>query len=386
MPARKSPEKITPPKSKTSFIMWEGRKLPMEWQASGWRLRSRSKHFEVDYSTNILSLGAAQDDAREYLKREKAKTAKPKGKKTLEDVVTAYKKLPKRAGEITEATSISHLRSVVRVVLGEELSTVPATTIDAKFWLSYIAKRQGREIADLSTRDTINSAINSAMNNACCVFKAALIPLYKEQGIVFCPDVTTIQWLAVPKLPKTEVEQDELMTAWKALRGVRGDLWAAVGAARFVGLRRKEVMHLAKSWVEIDGPATYVRVRDRPEEGFRHKTGESYRALVVNAEYAKFLRDAPDGLIINPDLTNKKKNVKKPNERRYWFWYVPQEWLKKFTGESAAPLHRMRGLYLDDVAKLTSDAVKAKLAGERAAADAAGHTTTKTTKDHYLSE
>lgn len=384
MSARKSPEKA--PKEKTSFITWEGRKIPMEWQASGWRLRSRSKHFTVDYSTNILALRAAQDDAREYLKNQKAKE-KPKGKMTLEDVVKIYKTLPKRASEVTEYTAISHLRSVVRVVMDKELNEVLATEIDAKFWLRYIAKRQGREVADLSTRDPINKAINSGMNNAMCVFKEALIPLYAEHGIVFCSDVSVIQWMAMPKLPKPTVSND-LVKELKALKGgPENDLWQAIGAARFAGLRRTEIMHLAKHWVEIDGAATYIRIRDRPEEGFKHKTGESYRALVVDEEYAAFLRAAPDGYIVQPDLQSKRPRfAHRPNSRRLWFWYEPQKWLKPFTGEKVAPLHRMRGLYLDDVAKLTEDAVKARLEGVKAAKDSAGHTSTKTTEDHYLTK
>lgn len=382
MIAQKSPRK----KTVTASLSWEGRKLPMELTPSGWRVRSRSRHFPIDYSTNILSLKAAQDDAKEELQRRAGKAAVSRGKKTLEDVVTAYKAMPKRASEVTEYSAISHLRGVVRTTLGKELDQVKVSTIDAKFWLAYIAKRQGREVADLSTRDPINRGINSGINNALCVFKPSLLPLYAEHGITFAPDVATVQWLAVPKLPKPPADDDALIKAWKALRGVNDGLWAAVGAARFVGLRRKEVMGFSKSWVEFDGAATYVRVRDRPEEGFRHKTGESYRALVVNPEYAEFLRNAPDGHICQPDLTSKREKLKhRPNSRQLWFWCEPQKWLKKFTGESKAPLHRMRSLYLDEVAKLTEDAVKAKLAGIKAAADAAGHTSTKTTTKHYLS-
>ena len=54
-------------------------------------------------------------------------------------------------------------------------------------------------------------------------------------------------------------------------------------------------------------------------------------------------------------------------------------------GTAKKPLHRLRGLYADDVAKLTEDAVLARLEGIKEASRALGHTTTKTTLNHYLS-
>jgi hypothetical protein len=48
------------------------------------------------------------------------------------------------------------------------------------------------------------------------------------------------------------------------------------------------------------------------------------------------------------------------------------------------PLHRLRGLYADEVAKITVDAVTARLAAIKAAQEALGHTTSKTTEGHYL--
>lgn len=59
--------------------------------------------------------------------------------------------------------------------------------------------------------------------------------------------------------------------------------------------------------------------------------------------------------------------------------------MKKFTGTAKMPLHRLRGLYADDVKKLTEDATAAHLAGVKAAADALGHTNTQTTVQSYLS-
>jgi len=354
----------------------------MQFTPSGWRLRARSRHLTVDYSTGIQSLKLAQEDARRYLDERKAGAVVKSGQ-TLADVVRVYKTLPKLAGPAAEKISIYRLTSVVRLVTGKELSQVDATAINAKFWLAYIAKRQGRTVPDIASRATINSAINSAMRAAAAIFKPRLQPLYAEHGIVFAPDVVAIQWLARMKLPKPKAKADELAKAWAALQAANPAMWWAVGLARFAGLRRDEIAHATAAWVEVEGAATYIRVCDRPEEGWTSKTGENYRALVIHPELAAALRSAPPGLLV-PDPAHHGRACR-PTTRRGFFKSAVQAWCKPFTGTARKPLHRLRGLYADDLAKLTEDAVKARLEGQRAAAAALGHTTTATTVNHYLS-
>ncbi len=59
--------------------------------------------------------------------------------------------------------------------------------------------------------------------------------------------------------------------------------------------------------------------------------------------------------------------------------------MRRWTGDATKPLHRLRGLYADDVAKLTEAAVRARMEGIQAASAALGHTSTATTVNHYLS-
>jgi integrase len=70
-------------------------------------------------------------------------------------------------------------------------------------------------------------------------------------------------------------------------------------------------------------------------------------------------------------------------DRGKWFETVPQKWLRTWV-KSGKPLHRLRGLYADHIARLTADAVAARLAGIKAAQNALGHTTPDTTEGHYL--
>lgn len=63
-----------------------------------------------------------------------------------------------------------------------------------------------------------------------------------------------------------------------------------------------------------------------------------------------------------------------------------QRWLKQHGITAHKPLHRLRGLYADDVARVTADAVAARLAGVSAAQAALGHTSSDTTERHYLTQ
>ena len=71
-------------------------------------------------------------------------------------------------------------------------------------------------------------------------------------------------------------------------------------------------------------------------------------------------------------------------ERSRWFEREPQKWLHAHGVGALKPLHRLRGLYADNVATLTRDAIAARLAGVRAAQEALGHTSSATTEAHYL--
>ena len=67
-----------------------------------------------------------------------------------------------------------------------------------------------------------------------------------------------------------------------------------------------------------------------------------------------------------------------------WIQRAPQAWLKTYTGAAKAPLHRLRGLYADQIKRETEQAILARAAGIKAASEALGHTTVETTVDHYL--
>lgn len=367
----------------TTTVVWNHRSYRLTPFRGGWRLRSRVRGNEIDWHFPPCTPDKAREAAlARFAGAAPAKTTR--GIPSLEDVAEVYLAMPKRAGERSAYNNVTRLRAVVRLALGKELGRVLVTSVGPKLWNAFYAAKQGGKL-DLATRRPENVAHNSAVRCASSLFIPRLRPLYAEQGIEIPADATLIQWLPEMKTVKPPAKGDDLLKAWRLHRGT--PLYYAVGLARFAGLRQQEAAACRRGWIVRDGNAVYVELRDRPEEGFATKTGEIYQALVINDEFAADLLALAPGFIVQvPEYSTAgaiAKNIK--TSRGHWFHTYPQQFLKPFTGRAQKPFHRLRGLYADDVKKLTQDAVAAHLAGVKAASEALGHTSTATTKHSYLS-
>lgn len=341
-----------------------------------WRLRSRSRHHDVNFSTGTSDLVEAKRRAKSYLDERQAGRVVQRTKQSAADLVEVYKSLPKRAGVRAVKLNITLLRAIVRDALGKALEETRVHELNHKLWSAYMAFRQGGTL-DLSTRRRENISINSAVKCACSMFIPRLRPLYRERGINLPEDITQVQWLPVIRPTPCKVDDVALQMAWAGLKIVNFPMWMTIGLARFAGLRRKEVMHFRGDWLEEWRGQFVIVMKDRPEQGFLSKTGREYRVHILHPELLAELRKVPAD----------QHAVETPIEsREEWFERYPQEWLKPLAGGAKKPLHRLRGLYADQLAAMTEDAQAAKLAGIKAASEALGHTTTKTTTDHYLSE
>lgn len=357
------------PKLGTSFLQWQGRRLPMIAQAGGWRLRSRSKSFQVDLFFSTSSLVEAKRLARGKLADLPERIEKPKG--TLEDIVVMYLAAPKRCSQDTAEGNVSRLRSVARDAFGKTLEQIRTAEIPM-LWPAYVAARQGLKQPDYATRRKGNYAINSAMKQAASVFLPALRPYYRRHGLSLPDDATITLWAAQAPLERPEARERDLIRAWIRLRKTDVDLWLVVGMARFAGLRQSEILACRGHWIRRSG--SHVDLRDREDEGYFHKTGQWYSAAILSRKLAQYLTAIPldSSVITRPD-------------RARWIQRVPQAWLKQFTGTAKAPLHRLRGLYADHVRWITESAILARAEGIKAASRALGHTSTATTERHYTS-
>jgi hypothetical protein len=370
-----------PPHVRPTRIVHDGRDWPMYYEPAGWRLRSKAKGRLADFRTGTRNLKEATRRAKEYLDR---RTNDPrhsrKGGGTLEALAVVYIETPKRTKANVAENNVSRLRGICRTI-GRELATVTCREIGPEFWQAY--QRRALEAAgrrfDLVTRYRENVRINAAVRAARCLFLRALLPAYRAAGLDVRPDAGEAVMMPVPYLPPTVVDDAAVVDAWSTLED-SDRLWLVIGLARFAGLRREEISALRGGWIEEQDGVVSISLRDRPEESWWTKTGKPYRAQVIEPRLAEWLRTA----------AQKRKTLVVPDppdgsDRGRWFANAPQRWLRAAgVHDPRKPLHRLRGLYADHVARLTADAVAARLAGIEAARANLGHTTAAVTEAHYL--
>jgi integrase len=352
----------------------DGRKWRLEFHGRSWRIRSRGKGRAVTQSLDVSNLADAKEAAKKWIAAAQEGRWTKKGKGSLEVLATVYLEIPKRVSTKATTTNVSRLRTVVRVALGKELSEVSAAAVGPDLWAAYYRealKKYDRKL-DYTTRAAENARLNAAVRAARSMFLPKYAKPYAEHGIFLNADATKAALLPEPWLPRPEAKDVDLLDVWPTWRNSDPALWLAVGLARFAGLRRDEIWHCRRTWIEVRDGTVFVVLRDRPEEKWQTKTGRPYRALVLNAELAAFLSSAPAETVFFPEATEK------------WFVNYVCNAIRPFTGTANKPLHRLRGLYAEQLTRETEEAIIAKRAGIAAAQQGLGHTSSQTTEKHYL--
>lgn len=374
-------------------IIWNFVRYTLTPFRDGWRIRSRRIGNEIDWQFPACGIGTAKELA--LARFQSTAPVLVKADATLQDVVDSYLKMPKRSGAKASYNNTTRLAAIVRLALGKELNRVFATEVGPTLWAAFMAAKLPDGKLDLSTRRAGNAAINSAVCSAVAIFTKKLRPKYLEQGIEIPEDASMVEWLPEMKLPKPPADDTAMQKAWKALRSSKVSpatdtetqknerdhkraMYDTIGLARFAGLRKTEIAHCQRHWIIVKNGSAYIDVRDRPEEGYLHKTGESYKAIIIHPAFASELLMRPKGLIV--------RMPPRIRSREEWFERKPQAWVKPFTGKAKKPLHRLRSLYAEDVKTLTENAMAASQAGIKAASEALGHTSTRTTTESYLSK
>jgi integrase len=361
-------------------VTHDGREYPLVMDRGEWRLRSRSKTHPADFRTGTSNTLEAKRRAKEWLSSSgRAPLRAAKGGGDMEGVAQLYLATPKRTKNNAAKGNVSRLRTICRVVFNRELKDITCREFTSDAWRDYQRKALEKcgKTFDLTTRNVENNCINTAIRMARCVFLPHLIETYRAADFDIAPNCAKVVALPAPKVPVVAADDSAVLQDWPGLLRTDAALWLTIGLARFAGLRRSEIMACRGTWIEKRGGAVFVVLHDRPEEGFQTKTGSIYRAQVIDTDLADYL-----ATIEKPDTPV----VKTPEhvDRLCWFSRAPQEWLQARGIVATKPLHRLRGLYADDIARLTADAVAARLAGVREAAKSLGHTTTATTERHYL--
>jgi hypothetical protein len=285
----------------------EGRKWTLELHCGIWRIRSRRKGRSITKSLKVSNLTEAREEAKKWIAAAEEGRWTREGKGSLETLAAVYLATPKRVSAKATTTNVSRLRTVVRVALGKELSETSAAVVGPDLWAAYYRealKKYDRKL-DYTTRAAENARLNAAVRAARSMFLPKYAKPYAEEGIYLNADAAKAALLPEPWLPRPEAKDVDLVDVWPTWRKSDPALWLAVGLARFAGLRRDEIWHCRRTWIEDRDGTVFVVLRDRPEEKWQTKTGRPYRALVLNAELAAFLSSAPAETVFFPDATEK---------------------------------------------------------------------------------
>jgi integrase len=366
-------------------ITVKGREFPLYKEPSTgyWRVRKRTRDVSINKSTRISDLAEARKWARVFIERELNNSYRlATGGHTLEEVAAAYLSFPKAAREYVAEANVARLRTVVREALGKELCEVRVKDIGPRLWEQYAASRHGGRL-DLSTPRRENIGIMSALRSAASVFARKLDRRYKDAGIFLdFANMRELPFLPVLHVHRQPVSADAIQSltmAWKSLRQDNPLLYTTIGLALHAGLRASEIAAARRNWVETDGSAVRVILRDRPEEGFRTKGKVDSSAwvsgLVLDIEFAAHLLSLPDGLLVPVE-----------GSKAWFFKTIVNQWVRQFIPREldGKGLHRLRGLYGDAVKSRFEAQILARTASIDAARLALGHTSAAITLRNYL--
>jgi integrase len=347
-----------------------------------WRVRRRCSDFRIDRSIRVRELSEAKKVAKQLieLELERVKSLRECGH-NLDELCNAYLEMPKPVREYIAERNVAALKRVVKAVLGRRLTKVFARTLTYKLWEDYAAIRHGGKL-DLSTPRRENVSIMSEIRMAASIFSPKLEHRYAEQGIVMDWDnVRRLPCLPVLKVRKSAVAKEsleEMKAAWEALRTTDEPMYITIGLAWWCGLRASELMAAQRHWLVENNGHYRIELRDRPEENFRTKTNLSvenrFNGMCLHDKFGFFLLSLPDG-----------KLVQRTCGAEHWLWKA-NAWVRQFIPKTldTKGLHKLRGLFCDAVMHRFEQEILARRVGTEAAAMAVGHSSTRTTEQHYL--
>lgn len=370
------------PARNRASITVRGVSYPLYKERSGnWTVRKRSKHANINVGLGVSLLSEAKEKAKHIIETQSEKQHRRRsGGSTLRELADDYLKMPRDCREYVARQNITYLAAIVRTVLDKTLEQARASEVSSRLWAEYQRIKQGGK-HDYALPKRENAGINSAIRSAMSIFAAPLEREYEARGY-------RLDWKElrrVKRLPQLKApilrEPDTLLADIRALRADETRiLWLAIGLARFAGLRQHEIQHARREWLQRDSQGNVsILLMHRPDEGFYSKTGEPYTAVVLDAALAADLWAIPAGQLLVPD----------PPEiaRERFFARTCNAWVRARIGDNShGAMHRLRGFYADQIKSLHEDAMRAQLAGIRAAQQALGHTSEKTTVEHYLSK
>lgn len=309
----------------------------------------------------------------------------------MEKIFEAYLAAPTvRASQATRSRNVGDLKRLIRTVKGadfdvDEMSSLELTKQLVKEWQSNrIAAATVDCTGDLAKLEAAKRSINSLLTHVQSLFSREAKDDYA--GIYLSPNVFEFASslpVAARKQEEPEQLQDEFVTGLLAAvdklqtetPGDRG-AWATFNLMTWGGLRNTECFHARESWLEPHGMG--YRLKMKPTESFLPK-GNS-RSVILPLEIVdRMLEQLPAAA----DLPNGNKEDRhlvpgsNMSDRHDAVYRRLNTWLKdKGVGADAGKIaYRLRKYFLNKVAEQQ---------GVMFAQAAAGHSSMRTTEEHYI--
>jgi len=304
-----------------------------------------------------------------------------RGAATLGEIITAYLAGPTiKAKADTRKENITDLKRFVRTVRGadftvEDLSTTELTKQFVKTWQAKRLETASQEHAeDLAALEAAKRSMNSMLTHVQSIFSAQAIDDYGTLHLP--PNVAEFakagpvaaRKQGKPVQLKDEVVQQLLADA-VALQGEDPGAWAMFQLMTWGGLRNRECAHAEKAWLDQE-PLGY-RLTMKPTKTFLPKGNE--RSVILPAAIAEaLLAQVPAGDDHLVPATSKSDRIQEC-ERRL------NAWLKArgVTGDAGKIAYRLRKFFLNKIKEQQ---------GLMMAQAAAGHSSSRTTQDHYVGQ
>jgi hypothetical protein len=366
---------------RSSSVNVRGIDYPMHREkCNNWRVRKRTKHHNVDFSTGISSLTEAKAEARRIIETDSAASARKRsGGATLRELCDDYLAMPRENRDYVAKQNVRYFAMIVREAFGKTLDEARVSDIQSSLWSEFARIRHGGSL-QYAVPVKGNAGVNGAVRSALSIFAKPLEREYEQRGhrLNFA-EIRRYKFLKEERQLK-QPEPETLPTEIRALRETDPAMWRAIGLARFAGLRPHEVHHARRHWLERDATGnTYVVIQHRQDEYFLAKGDDPRRAIILDAQLADDLWAMPDRELLAPHPEGRS--------RQRWFDRDLNKWVRLRIPKRDArlALHRLRGFYADNVLQINQDAAAAYLAGLRAAQQNLGHASASTTVDNYLS-
>ncbi|MEM6911040.1 MAG: hypothetical protein AAF555_05600 [Verrucomicrobiota bacterium] len=299
---------------------------------------------------------------------------------TMADLYRIYLNSDLRRSKQSTAEDVVRTVRASLQALGMDPQRTAATAIGAEYYKRLVRHYSPTGAIDLATRHPAHGGINTRLRKHAQLFARAVLTEYAEAGIVlhvehmhppfYLPEQRGKQMADEHTLARFHADLETLATE-------RPELYKTIALARYAGLRRSEIDAARTDWLQRTSTGhTIIAISDRPAENYYHKTGHRYGPRILSDALVARLPTQPGQHLVTPDT---------PYARKTWTEREPQRWLRQYFPPSLTkmPLHYCRFLHAEDVREQERQWILANESADKAAQHALGHTTSRTTRDHY---